>query len=93
LKSQIAARLSTPGSREALSTICNLQSAIGNPSVILTTVLIKILYVVLVLSTVALLWAAAAAYVRVRRHLAAKHEGLAGSSEEEHPPRQAVRGG
>jgi hypothetical protein len=55
-------------------------------------VLIKILYVVLVLSTVALLLAAAAAYVRVRRHLAAKHEGLAGGSEEEHQPRQAVRG-
>jgi hypothetical protein len=48
-------------------------------------VLIKILYVVLVLSTVALLWAAAACYVRVRRHLAAKHEA------EEHP-RQAIRG-
>ena len=64
---------------------------------ILGTVLIKILYVVLVLSTVALLLAAAAAYVRVRRHLAAKHEGLAGGSlaggsEEEHQPRQAVRG-
>jgi hypothetical protein len=55
-------------------------------------VLIKILYVVLVLSTVALLWAAAACYVRVRRHLAAKHEGLAGGSEEEHQPRHAVRG-
>jgi hypothetical protein len=49
-------------------------------------VLIKILYVVLVLSTVALLLAAAAFYVRVRRHLAAKHEA------EEHKPRQAVRG-
>ena len=69
-----------------------LQSEIFNVSGILTTVLIKILYVVLVLSTVALLWAAAACYVRVRRHLAAKHEGLAGGSEEEHPPRQAVRG-
>jgi hypothetical protein len=60
-------------------------------------VLIKILYVVLVLCTVALLWAAAAVYVRVRRHLAAKHEGLAGGSlaggsEEEHKPRQVVRG-
>ena len=64
--------------------------------------LIKILYVALVISTVALLLAAAAAYVRVRRHLAAKHEGLAGGSlaggslaggsEEEHQPRQAVRG-
>jgi len=55
-------------------------------------VLIKILYVVLVLSTVALLWVAAACYVRVRRHLAAKHEGLAGGGgEEEHQPRQAVR--
>ena len=53
---------------------------------ILGTVLIKILYVVLVLSTVALLWAAAAVYVRVRRHLAAKHEA------EEHKPRQAARG-
>ena len=71
----------------AHSSFCNLKS-----SGILTTVLIKILYVVLVLSTVALLWAAAAAYVRVRRHLAAKHEGLAGGSEEEHKPRQAVRG-
>jgi hypothetical protein len=49
-------------------------------------VLIKILYVVLVLSTLALLWAAAAAYVRVRRHLAAKHET------EEHQPRRAARG-
>jgi hypothetical protein len=37
-------------------------------------VLIKILYAVLVLSTLALLWAAGACYVRVRRHLAAKHE-------------------
>jgi hypothetical protein len=90
MKSRIAVRLSAPGSREAL--LDNLQSAICNPSVILATVLIKILYVVLVLSTVALLWAAAAAYVRVRRHLAAKHEGLAGGSEEEHQPRQAVRG-
>jgi hypothetical protein len=53
--------------------------------------LIKILYVVLVLSTVALLWAAAAAYVRVRRHLAAKHEGPAGGGEE-HQPRRAARG-
>ena len=74
------------------SSFCNLQSAIVNPSGILSTVLIKILYVVLVLSTVALLWAAAAAYVRVRRHLAAKHEGLAGGSEEEHQPRRAMRG-
>ncbi|MGZ4822484.1 MAG: hypothetical protein ACXVZM_12840 [Terriglobales bacterium] len=39
--------------------------------------LIKILYVGLVLSTVALLWAAGACYVRVRRHLAAKHEAEA----------------
>jgi hypothetical protein len=54
--------------------------------------LIKILYVVLVLSTVALLCAAAAAYVRVRRHLAAKHEGHAGGSEEEHQASTAARG-
>jgi hypothetical protein len=32
-------------------------------------VLIKLLYVVLVLSFVALVWAAGACYVRVRRHL------------------------
>jgi hypothetical protein len=69
-----------------LSSFFILQSEIFNASVILTTVLIKILYVVLVLSTVALLWAAAAVYVRVRRHLAAKHEA------EEHKPRQAARG-
>jgi len=38
-------------------------------------VLIKILYVVLVLSTVALLWAAGAVYVRIRRHLTTRpHE-------------------
>jgi hypothetical protein len=37
-------------------------------------VYIKILYGVLVISTVALLWAAGACYVRVRRHFAAKHE-------------------
>jgi hypothetical protein len=38
-------------------------------------VLIKILYLILVLSTVALLWAAGAVYVRIRRHLAARpHE-------------------
>jgi hypothetical protein len=37
-------------------------------------VLIKILYVVLVLSLVALLWAAGACYMRVRRHLTAKHD-------------------
>jgi hypothetical protein len=52
-------------------------------------VLIKILYAVLVLSTLALLWAAGACYMRVRRHLAAKHEAMGGGSEEE---RQAVRG-
>jgi hypothetical protein len=74
-----------------------LQSEIFSSSVILTTVLIKILYVVLVVSTVALLWVAAACYVRVRRHLAAKHEGLAGGGlagggEEERHPRQTVRG-
>lgn len=63
-----------------------LQSAICNPSVILSTVLIKSLYVVLVLSMVALLWAAAACYMRVRRHLAARHEA------EEHEARQASRG-
>ena len=63
--------------------IVNLQSAIVNGSGILTTVLIKILYVVLVLSTVALLWAAGACYLRVRRHFAAKHEA------EEHEPRPA----
>ena len=46
--------------------------------------LIKILYVVLVLCTGALLWAAAAAYVRVRRHMAAKpHEA---ERENEYPP-------
>lgn len=32
-----------------------------------------ILYVILVLCTLALLWAAGAAYVRVRRHLAKPH--------------------
>jgi len=40
-------------------------------------VLIKILYLVLLLSTIALLWAAGACYIRVRRHLAARHEGEA----------------
>ena len=52
----------------------------------LAAVLIKILYLVLVLSTVALLWAAGACYLRVRRHFAAKHEA------EEHEPRRAMRG-
>jgi hypothetical protein len=55
-------------------------------SAILNAVLIKTLYVVLVLSMVALLWAATACYVRVRRHLAARHEA------EEHEARQASRG-
>ena len=47
----------------------------------------KILYLVLVLSMVALLWAAGACYVRVRRHLAARHE-----AEAEHERRHAARG-
>ena len=41
------------------------------------TVTIKILYAVLVLSTLALLGAAGACYVRVRRHLAARHDAEA----------------
>ncbi|MGZ4826226.1 MAG: hypothetical protein ACXVY9_02600 [Terriglobales bacterium] len=48
--------------------------------------LIRILYAVLVISTLALLYAAGAVYVRVRRHLAKRHEA------EEHEARQAVRG-
>jgi hypothetical protein len=55
----------------------------------LDTVLIKILYAVLVVSMLALLWAAGACYMRVRRHLATRHE--TGGSEEERQPRQAVR--
>jgi hypothetical protein len=47
---------------------------------------IKILYVVLVLSMVALLWAAGACYVRVRRHFAARHE-----AEAEHEKPQTAR--
>jgi len=49
-------------------------------------VLIKILYAVLVLSMLALLWAAGAVYMRVRRHLTKRHEA------EEHDARHAVRG-
>jgi hypothetical protein len=48
-------------------------------------VLIKVLYVVLVVSMVALLWAAGACYLRVRRHFSAKHEV------EEHEARRAGR--
>jgi organic hydroperoxide reductase OsmC/OhrA len=48
----------------------------------------KVLYVVLVLSTVALLWAAAACYMRVKRHLAAKHESVV---EAEHEARRTVK--
>ncbi|MBZ5568232.1 MAG: hypothetical protein LAN64_10330 [Acidobacteriia bacterium] len=47
--------------------------------------LIKILYVVLVVSMLALLSAAGACYVRVRRHLAAKQESG------EHPASTALR--
>ena len=48
---------------------------------ILTSVLIKVLYAVLVVSMLALLWAAGASYMRVRRHLAARHEGAPGGAE------------
>ncbi|MBZ5629232.1 MAG: hypothetical protein LAO06_10260 [Acidobacteriia bacterium] len=47
---------------------------------------IKILYVVLLVSMLALLWAAGACYVRVRRHLAAKHDSG------EHPGSTALHG-
>jgi hypothetical protein len=36
-------------------------------------VIIKALYVLLVLSTVALVWVAGAVYIKVRRHMAASH--------------------
>jgi hypothetical protein len=72
------------GPSQAPQAIVNLQSAIVNSSGILTTVLI--LYLVLVLSTMALLWAAGACYVRVRRHLAARLE-----AEAEHERTQAAR--
>jgi hypothetical protein len=67
--------------------ITNQKSQIANGLLCFTTVLIKVLYVVLVLSTLALLWAAAACYMRVRRHLAARHE-----AEAEHDRTRAAQG-
>ncbi len=47
-------------------------------------VLIKVLYAILVLSFVALVWAAGAAYVRVKRHMkqpgSDEHEGISKQS-------------
>ena len=40
------------------------------------------MYIILVLSTLALLWAAVACFLRVRRHMAASHKTLRGALEE-----------
>ena len=56
----------------------------------LDAVLIKILYVVLVLSTLSLLWAAGACYLRVRRHMTASEKALREALEEIERGRQAT---
>jgi len=58
---------------------------------ILSAVLIKVLYTFLVLSTLALLWAAAACFLRVRRHMAASETSLRDALEEIERERRASK--
>ena len=51
---------------------------------------VKILYVLLVLSTLALLWAVGAAYLRVRRHMSGTDTGSVKSETAEQEREKAV---
>jgi hypothetical protein len=55
-------------------------------------VLIKILYVILVLSVLALLWAVGACFLRVRRHLSRPRPGQTGVLEGADPERKRSQG-